>query len=68
MQQSFSLPLTAPAFLEVDQLAERGAGEVLNVAEVEQQVPVTFVLNQAVELVADLLDVLFGHDLRFDES
>ena len=28
----------------------------------------TFVLNQAVELVADLLDVLLGHDLGFDEA
>src|SRR5262249_54569105 len=38
--------------LEVDQLAERGAGEVLDVAEVQQQALVTFILNQAIELVA----------------
>jgi hypothetical protein len=54
--------------LEVDQLAERGAREVLNVAEIEQQIPVTFVLNQAIELVANLLDVFFGDNLRFDET
>ena len=28
----------------------------------------TFVLNQAVELVADFLDVFFGHDLGLDEA
>jgi hypothetical protein len=29
---------------------------------------VTFVLNQAIKLVADLLDVFLGHDLGFDET
>ena len=38
MQQSLSFPLTAAdLLLEVDQLAERGAGEVLDVAEVQQE-------------------------------
>jgi hypothetical protein len=49
--------------LEVDELAERGAREVLDVPEVEQEIPVTFILDEAVELVADLLDVFFGDDL-----
>ena len=53
---------------QVDQLAERGTRKILNVPEIEQEIPVPFVLNQAVELVADFLDVLFGNDLRFDEA
>ena len=54
--------------LEVDQLAQRGAGEVLHVAEVQQDLLVPLVLHQAVELVADLLDVLLGDDLGIDEA
>jgi hypothetical protein len=54
--------------LEVDQLAERGAGKVLNIAEIQQEILVTFVLNQAVKLVADFLDVFLGHDLGFNET
>jgi hypothetical protein len=54
--------------LEVDQLAERRAGEILHVPKVQQDGLVTFVLNQAIKLVADLLDVLFGHDLGIDEA
>ena len=69
MQQSFSLPLTAPAFLlEIDQLAERGAGKILNIPEIKQEIPVAFVLNQAVELVADFLDVFLGDDLGLDKA
>ena len=69
MQQSLSLPLTAAnLLLEVDQLAQRGAGEVLDVAEVQQELLVAFVFHQAVKLVADLLDVLLGHDLGIDEA
>src|SRR5215470_4462235 len=54
--------------LEVDQLAERGTGKILNIAEVQQEALVAFVLNQAIELVTDLLDVLLGHDLGLDEA
>ena len=69
MQQSLSLPLTAAdLLLEVDQLAQRGAGEVLDVAEVQQEALVAFVLDQAVELVAHFLDLLLGHDLGIDEA
>jgi hypothetical protein len=53
---------------QVDQLAERGTGKILNVSEIEQQIPVSFFLNQAVELVADFLDVLFGDDLRLNKA
>src|SRR5208282_2621205 len=41
--------------LEVDQLAERGAGEILHVTEVQQDVLVTLILDQAVELLAHFL-------------
>src|SRR5262249_31954696 len=54
--------------LEVNELAERGARKVLDVAEIEQKISVTFVLDEAVKLVADFLDVLFRDDLRFDET
>src|SRR5438270_11032056 len=50
--------------LEADQLAQRGGRQVLHVAEVEQELLVAFVLDEAVELVADFLDVFVGHDLR----
>jgi hypothetical protein len=53
---------------EVDQLAERGARKVLNVSEIEEQIPVTFILDQTVELVADFLDVFFGDDFRLDKA
>ena len=54
--------------LEVDQLAERGAGEVLHVTEVQQEVLVTLILDQALELLAHFLDLFFGHDLRINET
>ncbi len=54
--------------IQVDQLAERGARKILNIPEIEQEIPVSFFLNQAVELVADFLDVLFGDDLRLDKA
>ena len=55
-------------FFEVDQLAERGTRKVLNIAEVQQEVFVTFVFDQAIKLVAHLLDVFLGHDFGFDET
>src|SRR5208337_716150 len=54
--------------LEVDQLAERGAGEILHVTEVQQDVLVTLILDQAVELLAHFLDLFFGHDLGINET
>src|SRR5207244_983725 len=51
-----------------DQLAQSGAREILHVAEVQKQVPVTLVLHQAVELIAHFLDVFLGHDLGVDET
>ncbi len=69
MQQSLSLPLTAPAFrFRLISLPSACARKILNVSEIEQEIPVSFFLNQAVELVADFLDVLFGDDLRFDKA
>src|SRR3954454_18436624 len=35
--------------LEVDQLAQRGAGEVLDVAEIEEELLMAFVFDQAIE-------------------
>ncbi len=69
MQQSLSLPLTAPTFFcEIDQLAQRGARQVLYIAEVEQELLMSLVFHQAVELVTHFLNVLFGHDLGVDET
>jgi hypothetical protein len=65
----FELALDRSGFsFEVDQFAQRCAREVLNVAEIEQQIPVTFVLDQAIELVAYLLNVFFSDNLRFNEA
>src|SRR3954454_7422761 len=54
--------------LEIDQLAQRGTGEVLHVAEVQQELLMTLVFHKAIELVTDLLNVLFRHDLGIDEA
>src|SRR5271166_1177994 len=58
----------ADFLLEVDQLAECGAREVLDIAEVEQKILVAFVFNQAIELLAHFLDLLLGHDLGINET
>src|SRR5205085_11294952 len=41
-----------------DQLAERGAGEVLDVGEVEQDLALALLLDQIEQLIADDLNVL----------
>src|SRR5262249_20749964 len=50
-----------------DELAQGGAGEVLDVAEVEQELAAAFLVHQAEELIADDLDVLLVQDLAVDE-
>ena len=69
MQQSLSLPLTAPTFfLRLISFPQSGGGKILDVAEVEQELLVTFVLDEAVKLIAHFLDVLIGDDLGIDEA
>src|SRR5262249_26881101 len=50
-----------------DQLAQGGAGEVLDVAEVEQDLAAADLLDQAEELLADDLDVLLVENFAIDK-
>src|SRR5262249_8787542 len=48
------LPFDSPdLLLEVDELAERGAREVLDVAEIQQELPVPLFFDQTVKLVTN---------------
>ena len=58
----------ADFLLEVDQLAERRRRKILDVAEVQEQIFVTFIFHQAIKLVADFLDIFIGDDLGVDEA
>src|SRR5262249_53939993 len=53
--------------VERDELAQGGAGEVLDVAEVEQDLAPAELVHQAEELLADDLDVLLVEDLLVGE-
>src|SRR5205085_2565273 len=53
--------------VEGDQLAQRRAGEVLDVAEVEQELAAAFLVDEAEELFADHLNVLLVEDFLVDE-
>src|SRR5439155_3677000 len=50
-----------------DQLAQRGAGQELDVLEVEQDLPAAELVDELEELLADHLDVLFVEDLLVHE-
>src|SRR5262249_29882325 len=50
-------------FIERDELAEGGAGEVLDVAEVQQQFQAAQLIDQAEKLFADHLDILLIENL-----
>ncbi len=69
MQQSLSLPLTAPTFfLRLISLPSAALERYWTLPKLSRSCGVAVVLDQAVELVADLLDVLLGDDLRIDEA
>jgi hypothetical protein len=53
--------------VEGDKLAQRGAGQVFHVAKVEHQLATAQLINQAEELFADDLNVLFVEDLFVGE-
>ena len=53
--------------VERDELAQGGAGQILDVAEVEQQFAPAQFVDEAEELFADDLDVLFIEDFLVDE-
>src|SRR5262249_5683264 len=53
--------------VEGDELAEGGAGEVLDVAEVQKQLATSVLVDQAEELLADDLNVLLIQDFSVDE-
>src|SRR5579883_525641 len=53
--------------VEGDELAERGAGEVFDVAEVEEELLHPLLVDEAEELLADDLDVLLVEDLTVHE-
>src|SRR5438034_2673912 len=50
-----------------DQFAQRRAGQVLDVAEVEQELAAAFLVDETEELFADDLNVLLVEDLLVDE-
>ncbi len=51
--------------VERDQLAQRGAGHVLNIAKVQQDLLATKLVDQAEKLLADDLDVLLVKNLLY---
>ena len=51
-----------------NQLAQRGAREVLDVAEIQQDLPTPIILNERKHLVSDDLDVRFVEDFLVDEA
>src|SRR5579864_7397849 len=53
--------------VQSDELAESGTGEVVDIAEVEQDLAPAELVDQAEEVFADLLNVLLVEDLAVDE-
>src|SRR5207244_7862672 len=53
--------------VERDQLAQRGAGQELDVLEVEQDLPAAELVDELEQLLADDLNVLFVEDLLVHE-
>src|SRR5207247_1897253 len=57
----------ADLLVEVDELAERGTGEILDVAEVQKDLAAAQLVDEAEQVFADLLNVLLVEDLAVDE-
>jgi hypothetical protein len=53
--------------VQSNEFSQRGAGEELNIAEIEQNLAAAELVHQAEEIVADHLNVLFIQDLFIDE-
>src|SRR5262249_31935525 len=53
--------------VECDQFAERGRGEVFDVAEVQQDLAAAVLIDELEQVFTDLLNVLLVEDLSIDE-
>ncbi len=60
-------PRRLELLVQRDELAQRGTGEVLHVAEIQQQLADAIIINQAEQLLADELDVLLIENFLVDE-
>jgi hypothetical protein len=58
---------TLQFLVECDQFAEGSAGEVLNIAEVQEQLAAVLLFDETEELFADDLNVLLVQNLAIDE-